>query len=190
MKMPEGYNEAQVSGEFVPVTPGGHYCEIKKVEERQSSTGKPMVVVYFEFTGRDMQSGYFTKMYQDDTREDKKWPFAGTKYVMVNDYKDPNKTSRQFKTFCSCVENSNQNFTVQWGDDWGAQFVGKQIGVIFGREESEYNGKVSMRCVPKYFCRVDAVETARVPEDKYLAPASGGIQPPEGMVLTADELPF
>lgn len=168
MNKPMGYDEAAVSGEFVPVTPGGHYCVIKKVEEQMSSTGKPMIVVYFDFNGRDPQEGYFMKSFNEDTREDKKWPFAGRKYVMVEDYQDKSKTSRQFKTFCSCVEKSNDNFVVQWGDDWGSQFANKQIGIVFGREEQEYDGNVSMRTLPKYFCKIDAVENARVPEDKLL----------------------
>lgn len=169
MIKPNGYDEAIVSGEFVPVTPGGHYCSIKKVEEQMSSTGKPMIVVYFDFSGKDAQEGYFMKSFNEDTREEKKWPFAGRKYIMVEDYQDSSKTSRQFKTFCSCVEKSNDNFIVQWGDDWGAQFTNKQVGIVFGREEQEYDGKVTMRCLPKYFCKIDAVENARVPEDKLLA---------------------
>ncbi len=169
MKKPMGYDEAQVSGEFVPVTPGGHYCVIKRVDEAISSnSAKPMIIVYFDFSGKDLQEGYFTKSYNDDVREDKTWPFAGRKYIMVEDYKDPNKTSRQFKTFCSTVENSNENFVVQWGDDWGEQFKGKQVGIIFGREEQEYDGKVTMRCLPKWFCKIDAVKDAKVPEDKLL----------------------
>lgn len=188
MLKPNGYDAAQVSGEYVPVTPGGHYCMIKKVEETQTKNGAPMIVVYFDFSGRDMQSDYFAKQYNEDTREDKNWPFAGRKYVMVNDFNDSSKTSRQFKTFCSCVEKSNQNFMVQWGDDWGAQFAGKQIGIVFGREEQEYNGKVSMRCLPRYFCKVDAVESARVPEEKLLPS-----HVPAGFTestITDDDMPF
>lgn len=188
MIKPTGYDEVQASGEFVPVTPGGHYCVIKRVDEALSSNGKPMVVVYFDFSGRDMQEGYFTKQFNEDTREDKKWPFAGRKYVMVNDYQDPSKTSRQFKTFCTCVEKSNENFVTQWGDDWGEQFKGKQIGAVFGREESEFNGNVSMRCVPKWFCSVDAVADAKVPEDKYLnkpEPQKVAFEP-----IDANDLPF
>ena len=161
MIKPTGYDEVQASGEFVPVTPGGHYCVIKRVDEALSSNGKPMVVVYFDFSGRDMQEGYFTKQFNEDTREDKKWPF---------------------------VEKSNENFVTQWGDDWGEQFKGKQIGAVFGREESEFNGNVSMRCIPKWFCSVDAVADAKVPEDKYLnkpEPQKSAFEP-----IDANDLPF
>lgn len=187
MFKPEGYDEARASGEFIPVTPGGHYCIIKKVEETQSKTGKDMIVVYFDFAPKDSQPEYFMKQFRDDTRDDKKWPFAGRKYIMVNDYKDKSKTSRKFKTFCSCVENSNNNFVVQWGDDWGGQFVGKQIGAVYGKEEQEYDGNVTMRCLPRYFCKVSAVESAAVPEERLLAPKTESqfVDP-----LPAENMPF
>ena len=185
MNKPMGYDEVIASGEFVPVSPGGHYCDIKKVEETQSSTGKSMIVVYFDFNQQDVQAGYFMQQYNDDTREEKSWPFAGRKYVMVEDYNDASKVSRQFKTFCSCVEESNENFTVQWGDDWGAQFTNKKIGIVFGREEQEYNGKVSMRSLPRYFCRIAAVANAKVPEDKLLPKKEIKFEP-----LDPKEMPF
>ncbi len=177
MQKPTGYDEARESGEFTPVEVGGHYAVVKQVTETQSSTGKDMIVVLFDFCPPDKQAGYHTAAFESDTRDNRKWPFNGSKYIMVSDYNDPNKTSRAFKTFCSCIEKSN-NYTVQWGGaNWGKQFNGKKIGVVYGQEENEYEGKVSMRSVPKWFCSWDAVKDARIPDPKYLpghsAPASG-----------------
>lgn len=177
MQKPTGYDEARESGEFTPVEVGGHYAVVKQVTETQSSTGKDMIVVLFDFCPPDKQAGYHTAAFEGDTRDTRKWPFNGSKYIMVSDYNDPNKTSRAFKTFCSCIEKSN-NYTVQWGGaNWGKQFNGKKIGVVYGHEEHEYEGKVSMRSVPKWFCSWDAVSSARIPDPKYLpghsAPASG-----------------
>lgn len=169
MQKPNGYDEAQASGEFIKVELGGHYAVVKQVTERQSSTGKDMIVVLFDFCDPDGQKNYFTNMFNNDDRPEKKWPFSGSKYIMVNDYNDPSKTSRNFKTFCSSVEKSN-NYKVTWGGkDWGRQFVGKKIGVVFGEEEHEYDGKTSMRRLPKWFCKWDSVEGAGIPETKYLA---------------------
>jgi len=167
MQKPSGYDDVQVGG-FTPVELGGHYCMIKQVAERQSSTGKDMIVVVFDFVKPDSQEGYFMEQFKNDVREDKKWPFAGSKYIMVNDYQDPSKTSRQFKSFCTCVENSN-GYQIQWGGkDWAAQFKGKKIGAVFGAEEHEYDGKTSMRHLVRYFCSLDAVKDAKVPEAKLL----------------------
>lgn len=170
MNKPNGYDEARTIGEFTPVEPGGHYCKIKQVTEKTSSTGKPMIVVLFDFCDQDKQAGYFTNLFENDVREDseRKWPFQGSKYILVEDYKDKSKTSKQFKTFCSCVEKSN-NYEIQWGgSSWGDQFKGKKIGMIYGMEESEYKGEITKRAMPQFFCKIDAVSTANVPAEKKL----------------------
>lgn len=168
MQKPSGYDEAQASGEFIPINLGGHYAIVKQVSERQSSTGKDMIVVLFDFVDPDKQPGYFTNQFNNDDREEKKWPFAGTKYIMVNDYNDPSKTSKAFKTFCTCVEKTN-NYQIAWGGNaWAQQFRNKFVGIVFGEEESEYDGKIRMRRVPKWFCTSDKVKDARIPDPKYL----------------------
>lgn len=182
MQKPNGYDEARESGSFTPVEVGGHYAVVKQVTETQSSTGKDMIVVLFDFIAPDHQAGYHKAAFDADTRDGRKWPFNGSKYIMISDFVDPSKTSRAFKTFCSCVEKSN-GFTIKWGGaNWGKQFKDKKIGVVYGLEEHSYEGKTSMRSVPKWFCAWDAVEGSRIPEPKYLpghnapaaAPAIGG----------------
>ena len=168
MKKPEGYDQAQASGDFTPAELGGHYAVVKQVSERQTSTGRDMVVVLFDFDQKDGQAGYFSDQFNRSDKEEKKWPYAGTKYVMVYDYENPNKTSRAFKTFCTCVEKSN-NYEIKWGgNSWSQQFRGKKIGIVFGAEENEYNGKISMRHVPKWFCQYDKVADQKVPDPVYL----------------------
>lgn len=193
MQKPKGYDEAQVTGERERIELGGHYCTIKQVSERASSTGKPMVVVLFDFCAPDKQEGFFMKAFKNDIREDKKWPFQGTKYIMVQDYNDPSKTSRAFKTFCSCVEKSN-SYEVRWDiADWGKQFVGKKIGAVYGDEEQEYNGKTFMREVMKWFCNLEAVETANIPETKYLPTETAPVSADSFMSISedsAEEIPF
>jgi hypothetical protein len=183
MQKPSGYDEAQAGGEFTPVDLGGHYAIIKQVSERQSSTGKDMIVVLYDFTSPDKQEGFFSKQFNNDDRPEKKWPFAGTKYIMVNDYNDPTKTSRAFKTFCTCVEKSN-NYQIAWGGNaWSQQFKNKFVGVVFGEEESEYDGKIRMRRVPKWFCTTDKVKDQSIPAPKYL----NGVGPAQAQQNTSTE---
>lgn len=183
MLKPSGYDEAQAGGEFTPVDLGGHYAIIKQVSERQSSTGKDMIVVLYDFTSPDKQEGFFSKQFNNDDRPEKKWPFAGTKYIMVNDYNDPSKTSRAFKTFCTCVEKSN-NYQIAWGGNaWAQQFKNKFVGVVFGEEESEYDGKIRMRRVPKWFCTTDKVKDQSIPAPKYL----NGVGPAQNQQNTSTE---
>ena len=42
MQKPSGYDEAQASGEFIPIEIGGHYATIKQVTETQSKGGRDM----------------------------------------------------------------------------------------------------------------------------------------------------
>lgn len=167
MNKPEGYDDAQAMGDYTPIDLGGHYCIIKGVKETQTKNGKPMIVVCFDFCKPDKQPEYFMQEFKNDTRPDKKWPHTGTAYIMTQDYQDANKTSRNFKTFCTAVEKSN-NYAINWGDNWGDQFKGKKIGAVFGEVENEYNGKRSMRHELRWFCQWDKVEGAAVPKAKYL----------------------
>jgi hypothetical protein len=186
MQKPNGYDEAQASGEFIPVELGGHYAVVKQVSETQSKNGRDMIVVLFDFVKPDKQAGYFSNQFNADDREQKKWPFAGTKYIMVQDYNDQNKTSRAFKTFCTCIEKSN-NYSIAWGGNaWAQQFKGKTVGVVFGEEESEYDGKISMRRVPKWFCKTDAVKDAAIPQPKYINGVSPASQTEETKTENAD----
>lgn len=168
MQKPNGFDEAKEFGNFTPIDLGGHYATIKQVTETTSSTGKPMVVVLFDFCSPDKQVGYFADQFQKSNKEDKKWPYAGSVYLMVYDWSDPNKTSKNFKTFCTSYEHSN-NTTISWGGNaWAQQFKGKRIGVVFGEVENEYDGKISMRRNPRWFCSWDNVKTANIPNPKYL----------------------
>lgn len=170
MNKPNGYDEAKASGGYAAPELGGHYCKIIQVSETKTKTGKDQIVVLLDFDQNDRQAGLFTESYNNDQRpkDEKKWPFAGSKWIMVNDYQDESKTSRNFKTFCTCVEKSN-NYDIKWGgNDWAKQFKGKKIGVVYGEEESEYNGKTYMRSQIRYFCSIEAVANAKIPNPKYL----------------------
>lgn len=192
MQKPNGYDEAS-DGSFSPVDLGGHYAIIKQVTEKQSSTGKDMVVVLFDFVSPDKQAGYHTKAFEASPR--RKWPFNGSRYIMVRNNNDPNKTDWRFKAFCTSFQQSN-GVEIKWGgDDWDKQFVGKKIGVVYGEEEHEYDGKRSMRRLPVRFCSWDSVATAEIPDPTYLASKpSASVAKPDDFINVPDtedeEIPF
>lgn len=196
MQKPNNFDNTRASGEYTPVSLGGHHLIIKKVEEMQSRNGKDMIVVAFDMAKGDSQPNYFMNEFQNDIRPDKKWPRAGRQYIVVND-QDGN-CSRSFKTFINAVEKSNNGFETQWGDQFASQFKDKKIGGVFGEVENEYNGKTTMRHELRWFCSDDAAATASIPNPKYLpntnktvaAPPTnaGDFMPiPEDV---ADEIPF
>lgn len=195
MQKPNNFDNIKASGEYTPVSLGGHHLVIKKVEEMQSKTGKDMIVVAFDMAKGDSQPNYFMNEFQNDIRPEKKWPRAGRQYIVVND--NDGNCSRSFKTFINAVEKSNNGFETQWGDKFCDQFKNKKIGGVFGEVENEYNGKVTMRHELRWFCSDDAASTAAIPAPKFLpntnktvaAPAdnSGFMNIPSDV---DDEIPF
>jgi len=169
MQKPNSYEETQ-TGEFTPINLGGHTCIIKRVEETTSKTGKPMIKIAIDFDGNDSQPTYFMTSFQNDTREDKKWPYNGTQYILSED-KD-GKCSRSFKSFITSVEKSN-NCECVWGDGFASWFTGKRVGVVFGEVEEEYNGEIKTRRKIRYFCQYDKAATADIPEKKLLNAGTG-----------------
>lgn len=164
MVKPNNYDEVKASGEFTPVELGGHKMVIKKVEERMSSTNKPMIVVFFDFDKSDVQPDYFMESYKNDIRPDKKWSNQATQYILSED--QDGKCSRSFKTFCSCIENSNPGFSC-WKSDNTLDLDGlknKKIGGVFGEQMDYYNGKEKKKRVLRWFVSIDKVAGAEIPE--------------------------
>ena len=194
MKKPNNYEATPASGDYVPVALGGHLLIIKEVAEMQSRTGKDMIKVSFDFASGDAQPAYFSNVFRDDVRPDKKWPAAGTTYLLTEDA-DGN-CSRQFKTFITSVEKSNLGFRVDWGEGFTRGFQNKLTGGVFGIVEEEYNDKVHKNRKLRWFRSTEGVLEAPVPEEKLLANGSrsrlpedkdGFISVPEGC---QEELPF
>lgn len=170
MQKPNNFENTKAGGDFTPIELGGHHIVIKNVEETTSKAGKPMLKVSFDFAKNDNQPDYMANEFKNDIRPDKKWPHAGTQYILTED-KDGN-CSKSFKSFITAFENSN-NCGAIWGDKFAAQFKNKKIGGVFGEVENEYNGKVTMRHELRWFCSDDKVDGAAIPAAKRLSGNSG-----------------
>lgn len=169
-KKPKDYDNVRV-GDLRILPAGGYICKILKAEETTSRTGKPMLKVFFDICDGEFD-GYFKNMFQNwkaasDDPQSVKWPFTGTKWILF--YDNEGKTNRDFKSFCTALEDSG--VTVWRGDtfDVGA-LKDANVGIIFRREEHEYNNARSWRTVPFGFRSVRTVEegTYNVPADKAL----------------------
>ena len=84
MQKPNNFDNVS-TGDFTPVTPGGHHLIIKKVEETKSKAGKDMIIVAFDMAPGDSQPNYISKLFADDIRPDKKWPRGGRQYIVTED---------------------------------------------------------------------------------------------------------
>lgn len=171
-RKPKDYDSVKV-GEARILPAGGYVCKILKAEKTESKTGKPMLKVFFDITSGEFE-GYFKDMYQNwkvasDDPASVKWPFTGTKWILF--YNNEGATNRDFKSFCTALEDSG--ITVWRNDmfDVGA-LKDANIGIIFRREEHEYNNARSWRTSPWGFRSVKTIESGafNIPEDKPLPP--------------------
>ena len=169
MKMPKDFNEVQAFGGFTPIKVGGHVCVIKKVEEVMSKNNNPMIRISLDTDRTDSQPNYYMDRWNNDNRPNKRWGCVVNQLV----YDAQGATSRGFKTFIEMVEQSNNGFKVQWGDNFEKCFVGKLVGGVFGREEylnSYGESKFATKCTG--FRTVQDVREGKVeaPKDKLLNP--------------------
>lgn len=169
-KKPKDYDSVKV-GEPKILPAGGYICEILKAEETESKTGKPMLKVYFDITAGAF-SGYFKDMYNawkdnSDDPQSVKWPFTGTKWILF--YNNEGKTNRDFKSFCTALEDSGTEVWKNGAFDTNG-LKGALLGIVFRREETEYHNERKWRTTPYGFRSVKTIEdgTFKVPEDKPL----------------------
>ena len=162
MNQPKAYAETQAAGEYVPITLGGHYLVIKQVEEMTTKNGQPMIKVFFDTADNDGQPRYFGNAYLNDIRPDKKWPAAGTAYIMSED--SEGKCTRNFKGFTTSVENSNPGYQIQWGNNFCVSLKNKLVGGIFREELGVYNDKETHQRKLAWFCSNEKVPGADVPD--------------------------
>ena len=191
-KKPKDYDNVKV-GERKILPAGGYVCKILKVEETESKAGKPMIKVAFDITEGDFK-GYFREMFDSwkagsDDPSTVKWPFTGTKWILL--YNDKSETNRDFKSFCTALEDSG---TDVWKKDaFDAQGLkDAQLGIIFRREEHEYMNTRSWRTVPVWFRSVDSVRAGdyTVPDDKPLPQITGTLDIPDSFSAAEDDIPF
>ena len=169
MQKPNNYDNTQAGGDFTPIELGGHTAIVKRVKETTSKSGRSMLQVAIDFDALDSQPGYFSTAFKNDTRQDKKWPFQGTQYILTED-QDGN-CSRSFKGFITSVEESN-NAECAWGDGFERWFLNKKVGVVYGEVEEEYNGELKTRRRIRYFCNYDKAKTQDIPQKRLLAAGS------------------
>lgn len=192
-RKPKDYDSVVVN-DYRVLPAGGYICRILKAEETTSGKGKPMLKVAFdicdgEFNGYFMDTFRNRKSFAEDPAE-VKWPFNGTKWILFQD--NEGNTNKDFKAFCTALEDSGAQV---WANDVlnVAGMKDAEVGIVFRREEHEYNNQTSWRTMPWRFRSVKAIEEGDfyVPEDKPLpAKAPGYYDIPDSFSAAADDIPF
>ena len=123
MRKINDWENIKENSDFKRLEPGAYICAIKAVED---VSDKEYLKIYFDIVKGD-NKGYFQKLYDSDTRKDKKWPIAGT---LIRSYKE--SALSMFKGFITAIEKSNKNY--KWTFD-EKSLVKKYIGLIIADEE-------------------------------------------------------
>ena len=164
---PKNYDEVEIQNfDYEKIELGGHKGIIIKVEEYTSPiSGKTSLKVYVDTASDDKQPGFYKKQYDSDTRIDKKWGNGAIKYVPLGEEENQIK---MLKSFITCVENSNANYTYDWNKEVG-QLKDKKIGLVFGLEEyTSQDGETKITTKLNQFRSIDKVDNVKIPKVKLL----------------------
>jgi hypothetical protein len=189
------YDDVRIDG-YTILPAGGYVCRILKAEETQSRSGKDMLKIGFDIIEGE-HANYFRDLFNErkdaasaEEKSSVKWPFNGTKWILYET--SDGKTARGFKGFCTALEDSG---VTVWSRDKELlidNLKDAPVGIIFRREESEYNNKTSWRTVPWAFRSVESIRSGdfSVPEDKPLAPKDTSWQEVDTFSAAEDDIPF
>jgi hypothetical protein len=161
MRKIENWANIKENNGFEKLPVGGYIVKILNV---QDVADKEYLKVSFDIAEGD-KKGLFKKQYDEDTREDKKWPNAGS---FVRSYKSTAES--MFKGFANAVENSNKNYTFDFNEK---SLVGKQVGIVVGLEEYvNQKGAVRERTYVSAVRSVDTIKKGdfKIPDTKKLDP--------------------
>ena len=165
MNKPEGYDDIKVNFETRErLSLGGHRCIVMKVIEKKSSTGKEQLEIHLDTAPDDAQPMYFSNQFMSNGSGT--WPCR----VWITGYETSDFGKSQLKKFHTAIEDSNANFFIQWGPTYVDSLKGKRVGVVFGQEENEWNGRISTLTKPRYFRGILDVEKAEIPKKKTIRP--------------------
>ena len=185
MRKPNNYENTS-TGESRRLPAGGYICTVVSCTETKSRAGRPMLKIELEIAEGDFK-GWFNEIWTERRMakfpDEVKYPHEGASYIVTED--NDGNCSRSFKQFCTALEDSG---AIVWNGDELADLTGAVVGVIFRREEGEYNGKRYWQTKPMAYRSVDTIRQGKftVPEDKPLAEPE---QYP-GFTAVSDDCPF
>lgn len=189
MNKPNNYDNTKAYAGGAPLPAGPYICKVVDIAEMQSRKGKPMVKVALDIV-EGPEAGRFAEQYRNDDRLDKKWPCM--MYQLTED--NEGNCNRGFKTLLECLEEDNPGYTTVWGEGFCGAIKGKLLGVVFRREQYEYNGELKWSCKPYSVRHIEDIRAGKVktPEDKFLN-SQGGIaaeSPGDSFEVIDADVPF
>ena len=190
IKKPENYDELKNS--YETLNAGGHKCVIKEAKEDKDSSGRDILVIYFDTDKTDSQPAFFTNMYLKDTRPDKKWSYSGQRTFWI----ESEWFASNLAKMTGAIEKSNPEVEI-WKN--GVLDLPKlknlKVGVVFGVDQyTKEDHSIGATTKPRYFCGYDEAEQQAIPKVKEAKPRAEAPVADFGFVDVAEDdtegLPF
>ena len=187
------YDSVKIGGEFTALPANGYVCVIKKARMTTNGNGLPMIEVPIDISEGEY-AHYFTQLFRERMSKDpnSKYPYNGILKITAVD--ENGNTKKNFKSFCTAVEQSNGIVLPRNDDGFLQALVGMEVGVLYQREEYLGNdGNAHWSTKPKWFRSTESIRKGRftVPEDVPLPDTYGtGFESADSFNAASDDLPF
>lgn len=193
------YDSVQVGGSGKALPPGGYVCRILKAKlTKTKDKGNPMVEAIVDIVDGEYAQ-YFSKRYDENKEKhgkEAKYPNNGILRVVAAD--ENGKTKRNFKSFVTAIEESNQMEVPKDNDEAFIKAItGKEIGILFGREEFiGGDGKTHFSTKPRWYRSVETIINGEfdTPKDQLLDnsyyPSATDADLPDSFSAIEDSIPF
>lgn len=167
MSLPK-YDKTQRKQNYAQLPKAAYVVKILNAKEEAWKSGGGSSLVMAIDIAEGEYAGYFSKQFENDTREDKKWPNDGVFRLSVPTDSSESYTWQNWNSFFADLEDSNSGFVF---DGNVSRLKGKLIGGKFHIEQSEYNGTVYDHTRMKWTCVAEDVrkgKAGRLPNDKLI----------------------
>lgn len=168
------YNKADRRKTFEILPKGAYVIRLMgaKEEQNKSGNGRHLTIIFDIAEGE--YKGFYGRMFENDTSEDKKWPNDATYRLNVPDDGSQDWVYKNWNSFFADLEDSNGGFVFN-GDV--KSLKNKLLGGKFRNEQSEYNGNIYDHTRLQWTCVADDVrkgKPGRMPADKLMEGGGSG----------------
>lgn len=191
MKKYKGY-ERKTQADYEVLPKGAYVIKILNAKEEPNSNGKGNHLKVAFDVSEGEYAGFYKRTFDNDTREDKKWPNDATVYLSSPEDNSEQFIIDNFNKFITAVEDSNNDYHWNWDE---RTLKDKLVGAKFYIEQSEYNGNIYNHTKAKWFVAAQKVrdgKAGRLPNDKLIASQNTNTDDfmsiPDN--ITEEEIPF
>lgn len=166
MRAFKGYEAKKQGGAREILPAGGYVAKILNAEEKRYDWGDVLLISFDISEGE--RTGFFSKDYQENSNEDKKWRGTYRLPIPKDDGSERDVwTKNTFGGAMWAIEESNPGYAWNWDEK---TLKGKTVGVLFRNKEWEMNGNTgwTTEC-----CKLESADDIRngkfrMPKDKPL----------------------